>query len=130
MSLEMEAINNKWQARMELIQHRQLYDPNYEPQSRDFDPVILEDNFFERYPYMRHYVNKPGTNKNEHSAALSSTSVATALTKHFFACCFGFFAIVFALICFGLDLATASDIAAFGCLLYGVVRLGFWACWG
>lgn len=80
MSLEMQAQCNEWTARIERITRRQLSDPNYTPHSSEFDLIVLEPNFFERYPYMRYYVNKPVNDKTFNS--IISTSKAKTFLNY------------------------------------------------
>ncbi|KAE9977084.1 hypothetical protein EG328_002280 [Venturia inaequalis] len=127
MSPEMIAIVNEWLARKQQIQRRRLNDPNYEPQSHEFDPVILEPNFFQRHPYMRQYVDNSGDNNEIHLSALTFTSIVEAFFNHIFVCWVGFGVVFLGLILFGIDLSTAWGIAALGCLVYGVVRLWLWS---
>ncbi|KAE9992861.1 hypothetical protein EG327_007488 [Venturia inaequalis] len=74
MSPEMTAIVNEWQARKQQIQRRQLNDPNYEPRSHEFDPVILEPNFFQRHPYMRQTATMTKIQKQKPITNMASTS--------------------------------------------------------
>lgn len=123
MSLEMEAISNEWQTRMERIQQHRLQYPNYEPHTSAYDPMVPERNFFQRYPYMRQYVNKPVIEETMNTLASTSVPVKfTAKVFIFYIWLFGCWSIFWILVgYYGVQPSTAGNLvfyASLAILLY------------